>query len=228
MSEQLPYRVESMTLADVDQVMKIERVAFSAPWSARAYRYEITENDHSTMLVVRLADVRRGPFKRLAHHVLARRPNSPKSHPILGYAGYWLLVDETHICTIAVHPQWRNRGLGELLLLSLLDRGMKQGASRATLEVRTSNQAALALYRKYGFEVVSRRKRYYSNNNEDAYIMTTPPFETPEFQENLQRCRKHLYDRLQSQKPDISTHLESSAGPIQSQQAGPARKREAG
>lgn len=228
MSEQLPYRVEPMTLADVDQVMNIERVAFSAPWSARAYRYEITENDHSTMLVVRLADAHKGPFKRLAHHVLARHPNSPKPYPVLGYAGFWLLVDETHICTIAVHPQWRNRGLGELLLLSLLNRSMKQGASRATLEVRVSNQAALALYRKYGFEVVSRRKRYYSNNNEDAYIMTTPPFETPEFQDNLDRCRKQLFNRLQSQDPDTLPHLESIAGPIQSQQAETARKRQAG
>jgi ribosomal-protein-alanine N-acetyltransferase len=227
MPERLPYRVEPMTLADVDQVMNIERVAFSAPRSARAYRYEISENDHSTMLVVRLAAARNGPFKRLACHVLARHPKLTRPHRILGYAGFWLLVDEAHICTIAVHPQWQGRGLGELLMLSLLNRGMELGASKATLEVRVSNQAALALYRKYGFEVISRRKRYYSNNNEDAYIMTTPLFEVPEFQENLDRCRNQLFDRLQAQDPDISTRLESSAVPIQSPQAEPARKRRA-
>jgi ribosomal-protein-alanine N-acetyltransferase len=71
-------------------------------------------------------------------------------------------------------------------------------ALRATLEVRVSNRAAQALYRKYGFEIVSRRKRYYANNNEDAYIMATPLFETPAFQRDLNRRRAQLYTRLQA------------------------------
>ncbi len=184
-----------MTLADIDQVMEIEQVAFPAPWSARAYRYEITENDHSTMLVVRPAspDGLRMRF--------TRRLGLSKPGPVLGYAGFWLLVDESHIYTIAVHPNWRGWGLGELLLISLLDRGIELGARVATLEVRVSNQAAQGLYNKYGFEIVSRRKRYYTNNNEDAYIMTTPLFETPEFISNLNRCRIQLFARLRAEGP---------------------------
>jgi len=110
------------------------------------------------------------------------------------------LVDEAHVCTIAVHPNWRGRGLGELLLISLLDRAIELGARVATLEVRVSNQVAQELYNKYIFQIVSRRKRYYSDN-EDAYIMTTPPFDTPEFQMNLSNHRARLYARLQAARP---------------------------
>lgn len=193
MPERLPYVAEPMTLADIGQVMEIEQVAFPAPWSPRAYRYEITENDHSTMLVVRPWPASGGRLVRLTRHFGLVKPG-----PVLGYAGLWLLVDDAHICTIAVHPLWRRQGLGEMLILSLLERGMELGALRATLEVRVSNQAAQGLYRKYGFEIVSRRKRYYSNDNEDAYIMATPPFETPAFQRNLNQRRAQLYRRLQA------------------------------
>jgi ribosomal-protein-alanine N-acetyltransferase len=198
MPECLPYTVGPMTLADIDQVMEIERASFPLPWSVRAYRYEIVENQHSTMLVVRPAVGPGGSLVRLALHLGLITPR-----PLLGYAGFWLLVDEAHICTIAVHPEWRGRGLGELLLLSLLDRSMKAGGLRATLEVRVSNRVALALYHKYGFELVSRRKRYYSDNNEDAYIMTTPPFETSEFQANLDSRRNELHARLGNKEPAI-------------------------
>lgn len=191
MPDRFPYLVEPMTLDDVDQVMEIEQIVFPAPWSPRAYRYEITQNDHSTMLVVRPAGIPAGPFGHLK-----RRLGLVEPQPILGYAGLWLLVDETHICTLAVHPQWQGRGLGELLMLSLLDESMRLGARTTTLEVRVSNSAALQLYRKCGFEIVSRRKRYYTNNNEDAYIMTTPPLETAAFQANLERRRKQLHARL--------------------------------
>jgi ribosomal-protein-alanine N-acetyltransferase len=194
MSDRLPYVVEPMTPADLDQVMEIERVAFPAPWSPRAYRFEITENEHSTMVVVRSKNRFDGRLAEWIRSVKRLRPG-----PVLGYAGFWLLVNDAHIATIATHPQWRHRGLGELLLLSLLERGAKLGAHRATLEVRVSNWVALSLYLKYGFEIVSRRKRYYSDNDEDAFIMATPPFETPKFQANLGQCRTQLLGRLQDE-----------------------------
>jgi ribosomal-protein-alanine N-acetyltransferase len=135
-----------------------------------------------------------------------------KPCPVLGYAGGWLLVDEIHVSTIAVHPLWRGRGLGELLLISLLERGAELDALRATLEVRISNLAAQGLYQKYGFQIVSRRKRYYADNNEDAYIMITPLFNVPSFQANLNRCRVRLYDRLQAERADIPGLLKIMSG----------------
>jgi ribosomal-protein-alanine N-acetyltransferase len=203
MPDHLPYVVELMTLADVDQVMEIEQVAFPAPWSARAYRYEITENQHSTMLVVRPARGTSSTWRQLAQRLRLFRPG-----PVLGYGGFWLLVDEAHIATIAVDPQWRGRGLGELLLLSLLDRGAEVGASRATLEVRVSNHPAQSLYRKLGFEIVSRRKRYYADNDEDAFIMATPSLASPDFQVNLHRCQAALYTKLAA---DGSAHNRQNA-----------------
>lgn len=203
MDRRLPYLVEPMTTDDVAQVMEIEQVVFPAPWSARAYHYEITENEFSTMLVLRPA-FRMAP-QRLLHRIGLLEPSR-----VIGYAGFWLLVDEAHICTIAVDPKWQGRGLGALLLISLLDRGRESGAIRATLEVRASNQVAQELYHKYHFEIVGRRKRYYTNNNEDAYIMTTPPFESPAFQQNLDRCRHQLYARLRAEASDTTLGTEST------------------
>jgi ribosomal-protein-alanine N-acetyltransferase len=108
------------------------------------------------------------------------------------------LLDEAHICTIAVHPERRREGLGELLLLALLDQGLERGARQATLEVRVSNLAAQGLYQKYGFEIVSVRKRYYSDSGEDAYIMTTPPLDLVELQTNLRQRRTQLHERLRA------------------------------
>lgn len=222
MAEQLPYVVQPMTLDDIAQVMEIEQVVFASPWSARAYRYEITKNDHSTMVVVRSV----GTPKDLLGY-LKRRLGLVTPLPVLGYAGFWLLVDETHICTIAVHPQWQGHGLGDLLLLSLLDESKKLGAIRSTLEVRVSNNTAIALYHKYGFEIVSRRKRYYIDNNEDAYLMTTPSFETSSYQANLDYCRRQLHARLQgsdvnynAQSQAYSLILNGSTAPTRDRQVG--------
>lgn len=193
MPEVLPYVVEPMRLDDIEQVIEIEQVAFTAPWSARAYHYEVQDNKHSTMVVARPAPVFSGTWSQWLYSLKITRPG-----PVLGYAGFWLLVDDAHVCTIAVHPQWRQRGLGELLLLSLLKKGAAQGALRATLEVRVSNTAAQRLYLKYGFEIVSLQRRYYSDNNEDAYIMATPPLETAEFQANLHLCRNQLEAKMKA------------------------------
>jgi len=193
MAERLPFVVQPMTLTDVDQVIQIEKVVFGTPWSARAFRFEIVENKHSTMLVVRANGQPASPPRWLLRWL-----KRPAPQPVLGYGGFWLLVDDAHVANIAVAPDWQGRGLGELLLLSMLQQGAEQGARRATLEVRVSNETAQGLYTKYGFEITSRRKQYYADNGEDAYIMATPPFDRPAFQANLEQCRAALYKRLGS------------------------------
>ena len=191
-ADQRLFRVELMTPADVEQVVRIEQESFTAPWPASAFRYEITENEHSTMLVVRPAP----RSNRLAHGLLsAFGINRPKL--VLGYGGSWLLVDEVHISTLAVHRQWRGRGLGELLLLCLLDRGLESGGIRSTLEVRTSNLTAQELYKRLGYKIIARQKRYYADNNEDAYIMVTPDLRDADFQSQLRRRRELLRARME-------------------------------
>ena len=161
-------RVEPMTLRDLPEVQAIEQESFTTPWPPNAYRTELETN-------------------RLAHYLVARA-----EHRVVGFAGIWLMVDEAHITTFAVAPGWRRRGIGERLLVALLDLAVERRANDATLEVRLSNLAARRLYEKYGFRPVGLRPRYYSDNNEDALIMTTERLGSPPMVERLVRLRDAL------------------------------------
>jgi [ribosomal protein S18]-alanine N-acetyltransferase len=116
--------------------------------------------------------------------------------PVVGYAGLWLMLDEAHVTTIGVHPDHRGRGAGELLFLGLADIAREMRAGRITLEVRVSNTGAQTLYRKYGLEVTGLRRRYYSDNGEDAYIMWSDPIDSPQHITRIHRLRTELAHRL--------------------------------
>jgi [ribosomal protein S18]-alanine N-acetyltransferase len=164
----LKLQVEPMQLSDLPTVHAIERASFFPPWPDEAYRNELQTNRLATYLVVRLDDV------------------------VIAFGGLWLMVDEAHITTFAVDPAWRRRKVGERLLVALLDVAMARRAREATLEVRLSNVAARRLYEKYGFRPVGLRPRYYSDNGEDALIMTTEPLDAPAMRERLGRLRAVL------------------------------------
>lgn len=173
-----PVSVEPMRLDDIDAVLAIDRLSFPLPWSGATYRYELTQNTHSHFFVAlaapggAMADP--GTNWRLRLSTLLRGGSEPPTPPrlVVGYAGFWYVVDEAHISTIAVHPDWRGQGAGEQLLVGLLERALDLKAVKATLEVRVTNERAQNLYRKYGFEAVGRRRRYYRDNGEDALLMT--------------------------------------------------------
>lgn len=150
MAVSAPLEVGPMRLADIAAVLEIERLSFSSPWPAFAFEQELTAN-------------------RLAHYRVARLDDR-----VVAFAGIWLMVDEAHITTFGVHPDHRRRGIGRLLLLHLAEAAVELGSSRMTLEVRVSNVAAQALYRSFGFRVSGRRVAYYSDDGEDALVMTTP------------------------------------------------------
>jgi ribosomal-protein-alanine N-acetyltransferase len=141
-----------MQLSDIPAVMEIEQVAFPVPWKASAYEYEIVSN-------------------RVASYQVLTAQIGDKPALIIGYCGYWRLADEAHISTIAIQPEWRGRGLGEMLLINMLFLTYRDSAQIATLEVRRSNIVAQSLYKKYKFELVGERRRYYQKQ-EDALIMT--------------------------------------------------------
>lgn len=188
-----PYVVESMTWDDVPQVMAIERQAFPLPWPERAYRYELSQNTNSHYIVVRArpAPTPQNRWKRLKRFL--RRQARP---PILGYGGFWTIAGEAHISTLAVDPAWCRQGLGELLLWCMLRQAALMGAYEATLEVRVSNYAAQNLYLKYGFEKVGRRRRYYQDNGEDAWIMTVTDFVSEDYQARLNQLGQALSQRM--------------------------------
>ena len=160
--------IEPMALADLPAVHEIERRSFSTPWPSHAYRTELETN-------------------RLAHYRVVRVDGR-----VVAYAGIWLMVDEAHITTFAVDPPWRRRRIGEALLLAMMDLAMERGAREATLEVRLTNLAARRLYEKYGFRPVGIRPRYYSDNNEDALIMTTEALSGERMTARLTRLREAL------------------------------------
>jgi ribosomal-protein-alanine N-acetyltransferase len=160
--------VEPMTLDDVAAVHEIERLSFSTPWPAHAFEQELRGN-------------------RLARYIVARAGDR-----VVGFAGLWLMVDEAHVTTFGVHPDWRRQGIGRQLLLNLAELSSAIGARRMTLEVRVSNEAAQALYRGFGFELAGRRARYYTDDGEDALVMTTPALDDARMREVLAAERERL------------------------------------
>lgn len=174
----LPFRIEPMTLADIPRVVAVEQASYAMTWPAKAYRHELQQNDLAHYFVLRLA------------------PQSTAQSSLIGLGGFWLMADEIHISTIAIHPDWRSLGLGEWMLTRLLEEGQALGAAVATLEVRPSNLAARSLYEKYGFQEVGRRRHYYTDNGEDALILTTPPLSQADYQEMLEQRRAEVFRRL--------------------------------
>ena len=139
--------IRFMRLKDVDAVAAIEEATFARPWSRESFRQELTRN-------------------AVARYLVAEEEGK-----ILGYAGAWVILDESHITNIAVLEEARGRGIGKRLTVQLLQILSNLGACYATLEVRVSNERAQNLYKSLGFVSVGKRKRYYEDNNEDAYLM---------------------------------------------------------
>ncbi len=140
-------RLRQMTTGDLDAVCEVEQSCFTLPWSRESFYHEITKN-------------------QFAYYVVIEWENE-----VVGYGGMWLIMDEAHITNIAILPRARGRKFGERLLRHLLAEAKNRGATRATLEVRKSNQVAQNLYQKVGFYAVGVRPQYYTDNREDAIIM---------------------------------------------------------
>jgi ribosomal-protein-alanine N-acetyltransferase len=159
--------VEPMQVGDIPAVHAIESASFPTPWPPYAFRGELETN-------------------RMAHYLVVRA-----GARLVAYAGIWLMVDEAHVTTFAVLPAYRRRGIGGRLLSELIELAAQLGATVVTLEVRLSNGAARRLYQQFGFRPVGVRPRYYSDNGEDALILTTERLDRPE----MKRLRARLAAR---------------------------------
>jgi [ribosomal protein S18]-alanine N-acetyltransferase len=215
------YVVEPMRLEHIAAVSAIEKLSFPQPWPQNAYRREISENRMAHYIVARRIGQPTEPqppateppqpvaaasgdlIGRLSR--LLRPPEAPRSpqleeelRSIVGYAGIWVMTDEAHITTIASHPGVRGQGVGEFLLVALVHRAVGVGARWMTLEVRASNAIAQNLYRKYTFKEMGVRRRYYSDNGEDALVMWTDALDSESFQTALEHNEQRLAERLGS------------------------------
>ncbi len=139
--------IRRMQLKDVDEVAAIERATFARPWSRESFRQEMERNKAARYLV------------------------AEKGGRVIGYAGAWIILDESHITNIAVAEAERGCGVGRKLTEALMQYIANLGAAYATLEVRVSNERAQRLYKSLGFVSVGKRKRYYDDNGEDAFLM---------------------------------------------------------
>jgi ribosomal-protein-alanine N-acetyltransferase len=225
------YLVEPMQLDDVDEVSRVERECFTTPWPVNAYRRELRENRLSRYVVVRWSDeasaaqvaagtqdgpldddpfagMRRAVSSLLRPFGLTDRPTTARgTSAILGFAGMWLMFDEAHVTTIGVRRAMRGRGLGELMLVHLIEQAGEMGAKRLTLEVRVSNTVAQELYKKYTFKEEGVRKRYYSDDGEDALIMWSDRIDEPAFRTRLAALKDRLQTRLSTATPPDSNDL---------------------
>jgi len=171
----LEVRIRPMQATDIEAVTAIDRISFSLPWPERAYQYELNDNPASLLWVAEINP-------------------SEAERRVAGLVVAWLILDEAHIATLAVHPDFRRNGIGESLLLTVLEDAFLKGASQAMLEVRASNSAAINLYRRFGFEIAGRRLSYYRDNNEDAVLMNLGLLD----QAYIDRMRKCVRDQKEA------------------------------
>lgn len=191
----MSYYLRPMGEGDIAQVTEIDREAFPTDWPPVNFEHEL----HSWLAHYVVACKQRKPGKKTTPGT-SRSPNY--SHPysmelppsageyIMGFAGLWMMADEAHITNIAVREIHRRQGIGERLLIAIIDLATELNARILTLEVRTSNAAAQHLYSKYGFARVGLRRGYYTDNKEDALLMTTEAIATAPFQSRLEQLKK--------------------------------------
>ena len=196
----MAYRVRLMRQEDIVPVTEIDREAFPTLLPPTDYQREL-KNQLAHYIVAyddeRIVDkteaetaLRKiGWLSRLGR-LFSGRTASPGMQYVVGFAGFWIMAEEAHIINLAVCQPCRRKGIGELLLICLTDLATALKANLFILEVRASNTAALSLYHKYGFTVTGRRRGYYSDDREDAVVMTAPNIDSPPFRVHLEQLKK--------------------------------------
>lgn len=190
------YIIRSMRRSDINPVTAIDREAFSTMWPPMNYHREM-ENQLACYLVLsQVSGISQGGIETEKNPGLVEKvktwitPNGGKpKEKIIGFAGFWMMADEAHIISLAVRKEYRRRGFGEFLLLELMEESFKRHAVTLTLEVRVSNYEAQRLYIKNGFSEKGIRKAYYTDNREDALIMTIENIESVAWRDKLNKAR---------------------------------------
>lgn len=165
--------LRELAIADIPAILELDRACFGGIWSASGYQREI-ESPNSALLVL--------------------ETTSDRDLPV-GVGCFWAILDEAHVTLLGIHPCWRQQGLGQLLLAILLQEAQRRQLVRATLEVRASNQGAIALYEKFNFRVAGRRPNYYQNPSEDALILWRGSLDRPQTATQLQTLRQEAIER---------------------------------
>ena len=199
------YAIDYLREADLDAVHAIDMTCFSLPWSMDTYRQELRAPQLCRYVVARflMAEVATSPTPNvsLRQHLKGlfgqpQRASGPIAGTIVGHAGVMRTPTHGHITTLAVLPAHRRQGVGELLLLALIEQAYDLGVRRLELEVRASNTHAQSLYTKYGFVATHIEEHYYPNNDEAAVIMAIADITTIAFREQTKALSDALYRRF--------------------------------
>ena len=169
--------IKSVTAPQVPEIVALDRLCIGGLWKAEAYLREI-DSPRSSLLS------------------LGIKSSYEQKSKTIGMGCLWAIVDEAHITLLAIAPDYRKQGLGQLLLTTLLQDALARQLEWATLEVNVNNLGAIALYQKYGFEVVGTRKGYYQPTGDDAAILWLKEIQSSEFKSRLARWQQRLSERL--------------------------------
>ena len=222
-----PFIVRPMEERDLNQISEVEKDAFPTLFPSTSFRRELNNKISHYLVLSRRddgghpdpalpplpytdghSDSSRPLLNRVVSGAARRiwRQRNPSWQPgeefIAGFVGIWNMVDEAHIVSIGVRTEYRGLGLGELLLLSCIEQAIEHELRHVTLEVRVSNHVAQNLYKKYGFTERGIRKGYYTDNREDALIMTTPLIQT----ENYKTTLRDLISAYESRRAPSERH----------------------
>ena len=169
--------IKALIASEVSQILALDRICLGGFWTAAGYLREI-DSPNSTLLTLNL--------------------QNNGSQPAIGMACLWSIAQEAHITLLAIHPDYRSSGLGQLLLLSLLKDAIARQLKWATLEVNVNNFGAINLYKKFGFQVAGTRKNYYQSTGEDALVLWLKGIQQPEFKLSLSGWQKNLSAKLRN------------------------------
>ena len=200
-------QIRPLKAEDINRVSEIERQAFPRLWPPTPFKRELDSRRTSYLVAWKPKDIQKAHaadnhsesttessresilgklFDTLKWFVKSNTATEELDYHILGFVGLWFMGDESHIIGIAVEEESRGKGIGELLLLSAIELAKSRQAAVVSLEARVSNYVAQSLYQKYGFKKVGIRKAYYTDNREDAAIMTTLPINSHDYQKKFQ------------------------------------------
>jgi ribosomal-protein-alanine N-acetyltransferase len=204
-------KIASLTPHQLAAAVELDQLALGGLWTLDGYQREL-DSPNSDLLVLESLEEEgvgakdwglgqeelKAQEQRLETGSWNSKSTPPETStlPILGIACLWSILEEAHITILAVHPDCQRQGLGQVLLWALLRSAWKRGLEWATLEVRVSNRTAIALYQKFGFSEVGRRRRYYQDTGEDALILWHNGLQRPEFQQTLKIWQSQIGDRL--------------------------------
>ena len=176
--------IRPVTPERIPEIVALDRACLGGLWTASAYLREI-ESSRSTLLALYIKSSKEPPSA-------------------IGMACLWAIVDEAHITLLAIAPEYRRQGLGQLLLLTLLKDAIARQLEWATLEVNVNNTKAIDLYQKIGFEIVGKRKGYYQPAGEDAAVLWLKDIQQPEFKSTIARWEQTINRRLRQNQYYLS------------------------